>query len=247
MLSWDHGGFSLNANVRIEAQDRAGLERLIRYCARPVFSGERLDWAGDKLQYRLPKPTADGQTVLLLKPFELLDKLSSLIPPPRRHRHHYHGVLAPNSPLRSKIASLVNKEISPTNTAQETKPFSSECLSFAINCKELEIDQKALISPPPNQPPEIAAEIPDRPKEKKQPSKASLFRWAMLMARIFEVLPLCCPKCNHPMRIISFIQDEHSIRKILTHVNEPIQPPPIIPARGPPESEFDYDQSHEFA
>jgi hypothetical protein len=35
MLSWDHGGgFSLDASVRIEATDRDGLERLIRYCAR---------------------------------------------------------------------------------------------------------------------------------------------------------------------------------------------------------------------
>ena len=44
----------------------------------------------------------------------------------------------------------------------------------------------------------------DRPK-----NQASLFRWATLLARIFEVLPLCCPKCNHPMRIISFIKDPH--------------------------------------
>ncbi len=29
---------------------------------------------------------------------ELFDNLSKLIPPPRRHRYHYHGVLAPNSP-----------------------------------------------------------------------------------------------------------------------------------------------------
>ena len=136
MLGWDHGGFSLDANVRIEAQDRAGLERLIRYCARPIFSGERLDCIGDKLRYILPKPTADGQMVLLLKPFELLDKLSSLIPPPRRHRHHYHGVLAPKSPLRSKIASLANKEIPPANIAQETKPFSGGCPASAINCQE---------------------------------------------------------------------------------------------------------------
>ena len=48
MLGWDHGGFSLDANVRIDAQDRSGLERLIRYCARPVFSGERLEWAGEE-------------------------------------------------------------------------------------------------------------------------------------------------------------------------------------------------------
>jgi hypothetical protein len=29
-------------SVRIEAHDRAGLERLLRYCARPAFSMERL-------------------------------------------------------------------------------------------------------------------------------------------------------------------------------------------------------------
>ena len=28
------GGFSVDAGVRIEAADRAGLERLLRYCAR---------------------------------------------------------------------------------------------------------------------------------------------------------------------------------------------------------------------
>src|SRR5208283_1478887 len=69
--------------------------------------------------------------------------------------------------------------------------------------------------------------------EKSSKSKASLFRWAMLLTRIFEILPLCCPKCNHPMRIISFIEDPHTIRKILTHINEPIHPPPITPARAP--------------
>ncbi|MFG1691684.1 transposase, partial [Gemmatimonadota bacterium] len=43
MLSWGHGGgFSLDGSVRIEATDRTGLERLIRYCARPPFALERL-------------------------------------------------------------------------------------------------------------------------------------------------------------------------------------------------------------
>jgi len=30
-----NSGFSLDAAVRVGAQDRAGLERLLRYCARP--------------------------------------------------------------------------------------------------------------------------------------------------------------------------------------------------------------------
>ncbi len=38
MRTWGHaGGFSLDATVRIEANDRAGLERLLRYCARPIL------------------------------------------------------------------------------------------------------------------------------------------------------------------------------------------------------------------
>ena len=39
MAAYAHGGgFSVDAGVRIEAPDRAGLERLLRYCARPPFA-----------------------------------------------------------------------------------------------------------------------------------------------------------------------------------------------------------------
>jgi hypothetical protein len=33
---------SLNADVTVAAWDRTGLERLLRYCARPIFASERL-------------------------------------------------------------------------------------------------------------------------------------------------------------------------------------------------------------
>jgi hypothetical protein len=43
MGQWQHGGgFSVDASVRIEAADRAGRERLLRYCARPPFALDRL-------------------------------------------------------------------------------------------------------------------------------------------------------------------------------------------------------------
>ena len=53
--------------------------------------------------YRLPKPAMDGRTERILTPLEFLDRIAALIPPPRRHRHRYHGVLAPNSPLRQAV------------------------------------------------------------------------------------------------------------------------------------------------
>ena len=43
MTEWAHsGGFSVDGSVRIEAVDRAGRERLLRYCARPPFTLDRL-------------------------------------------------------------------------------------------------------------------------------------------------------------------------------------------------------------
>ncbi len=43
---------------------------------------------------------------MTLTPLELIDRLAALIPPPRLHRHRYHGVLAPNSPLRAAVTAL---------------------------------------------------------------------------------------------------------------------------------------------
>ena len=55
----------------------------------------------ERVVYLLPKPQRDGTTALTLTPLELIDHLAALISPPRRHRHRYHGVLAPNAPLRA--------------------------------------------------------------------------------------------------------------------------------------------------
>ena len=61
MLAYRHSGFSVNAGVRIEAQDRAGLERLLRYCARPPFALDRLRQRGADLVYHCPKPQSGGK------------------------------------------------------------------------------------------------------------------------------------------------------------------------------------------
>jgi hypothetical protein len=113
MAGWHHGGgFSLDASVRIEGQDRAGLERLLHCCARPPFALERLEQLrDDQFIYRLPQP--DGRTELRLTPLQLLERLAALIPPPRLHRRRYHGVLAPNSPLRPQVTALARPATPP--------------------------------------------------------------------------------------------------------------------------------------
>lgn len=108
LCTCEHGdGFSLDAGVRIEANDRQGLERLLRYCARPAFAQERLRQIDpEHLVYESPKPGPGGRVSQILTPLELMDRLAALIPPPRRHRHRYCGVLAPNSPLRPAVTAL---------------------------------------------------------------------------------------------------------------------------------------------
>ena len=44
----------MHAGKREAAQDSTGRERLLRYCARPMFAAERLVWAGEGAQVRFP-------------------------------------------------------------------------------------------------------------------------------------------------------------------------------------------------
>jgi hypothetical protein len=53
----------------------------------------------------------------------------------------------------------------------------------------------------------------------------------MLLARLFESLPLTCPNCGADMRIIAFVTDAAPVKQILTHIGEPPRPPPITPLR----------------
>jgi hypothetical protein len=214
MLAWGHaGGFSLDARVRIEAHDRAGLERLLRYCARPPFALERLEWghreAEGEVLYRLPRPTPDGRTVLRLSPLEFLARLAALVPPPRVHRHRYHGVLAPNSSLRSRVTASAGDAAS--HPFPQTTPVSMLSRRGA-----------------------------------RSPSRRSS-RWASLLARIYHARALVCPECGEPMRLIAFLTDPFSIRDVLSHLREPLRPPKVHPARGPPELAFGFaDASDEY-
>ena len=45
---------------------------------------------------------------------------------------------------------------------------------------------------------------------------------------------LACPNCGGDIGLISFITQPETIRKILEHVGEPLEPPYVSLARGPP-------------
>ena len=61
--------------------------------------------------------------------------------------------------------------------------------------------------------------------------------WARLIQKMYEVNPLVCPNCKNEMKIISVIEDEEVIKKILKHLrlwDIKTRPPPK--ATGPPKT-----------
>jgi hypothetical protein len=213
MATWEHGGgFSLDVGTCIEADDREGLERLLRYCARPALALERLrQLDAEHLVYESVKPGPGGSVSLLLTPLELISRLAALIPPPRVHRHRYYGVLAPHAPLRAAVTELAGAK--PPQPTAEIKEFPNKAPGAIV---------------------ENAHEPPDPTPAEPLHRKAARYVWALLLARIYEVLPLVCPRCGGAMRIIAFITEAPAIREILGHLGESTAAPPLAPARGPP-------------
>jgi len=56
--------------------------------------------------------------------------------------------------------------------------------------------------------------------------------WARLLAKVYEVDPLVCPKCGAEMKVIAIIEDPDELKRILRHL--------IKIGRAPPG--FDPDQ-----
>lgn len=178
-------GFNLHASEAIESEDRAGLERTLRYMGRPPLSKERLKMAadGERLILTLKSKWRDGTEKILLTPTDLVERLVALIPPPRKNQIRYHGFFGPNSKLRRQI-------------------------------------------------------IDDKDKLGYKGNRICRPDFAKLMARVFEIDVLECPRCKSRMQRISFIQDPKAILGILRSLKMGTAPPDIA---EPPSCTIEYD------
>jgi len=148
---------------------------------------------------------------------EFLDRLADLVPPPRKHRHRYHGVFAPNHKLRRAVTGLaignIGKRCEAGAGEHAGGGHDTECCCDA--------------------------------KQKPRSHDTSRIAWAKLMARVGAEFPLECPNCGGDIRLIAFITEPGPIRKILAHFGEPLEQPPISPARGPPTDWGELVQIHD--
>jgi hypothetical protein len=186
--------------VPAQRQDqRAGLEELLRYCARPQISDERLRTGADaSILLRLKTPWKDGSTHVVYEPLDFVAKLAALVPRPHKNLVVYHGVLAANAAWRSRVVAYVRRGG-----------------------------------------PVAEGEVEDAPTP--NPPRYLRRQWAELMRRSFGFDALECADCGGKMRLLAVILDRAVIRKFLSHVGLPSEPPKPAAARAPPECDLVFD------
>jgi len=97
-------GFSLHAGIATKANERAKLERLCRYIARPAVSTKRLSMTRNgQVRYELKTPWRNGTTHVIFEPLDFISRLVALVPRPRVNLTRFHGLFAPNSKYRSRV------------------------------------------------------------------------------------------------------------------------------------------------
>jgi hypothetical protein len=63
-------------------------------------------------------------------------------------------------------------------------------------------------------------------EESGVPDQESSRTWARLIAQVYEVDPLECPRCHAPMNVIAVITDPDEVKKILRHLVKIGRSPP---------------------
>ena len=99
------GWYNLHAGVTANGHDRAALERLCRYVARPAVSRERLSIKDGRVVLRLKSPWDDGTTDLFFTPEAFAERMAALVAVPRVHGIQYFGVLAPAAKDRARVVA----------------------------------------------------------------------------------------------------------------------------------------------
>ena len=202
-------GFSLKCKPNVAATDRPGLERLLRYGARPAFAHNRVEQLPNgNVSSRLPKPCYTGQTHVVLPPVDFLRRLTALVPPPRFHTIRYHGLFAPNAKLCKLTCSLALGHAGQLTVADGAT-------ASVASAKAGKTDS-------------------DNPVA--QHRRRSRMRWSRLLRRVFALDVLRC-LCGADRKIIGLLSRAQSpaLGNFLRAIGEPSEPPPRAKARPPPQ------------
>lgn len=215
-------GVNVHADLRIEAADLTGRERLVRYALRPPFAHQQLAQTPDgRIALALRKPRRNGDTHRFFTPLAFLRRLAWLIVPPRQHLVRYAGVLAARARWRSRVvpASPPDDEVTPLRARGACPPADDVGGGSSSSSEE-----------------------PSAAGTSRKDSRSGRRTWPALLRRIYSIDVLACRTrgCGGRMRVISEISSPPVIRRILEHLDLPTEVPAFAPARGPPQVNLDF-------
>ena len=181
MRSWEHSGFSVDQSVLLPAGDQAGIERLVHYMTRCPFSLSRLVKVSDT-----------GQIV-----YQAEKQACRAFPDPKGD-----GTQA-GVPRNFQILPPLDFLAEFT---QHIPPKGSHLISGHrpkvgrgwYSNKSRGMRKKAEVEASAESLAEDAASVTAATRCSQT--------WAMLIKRVYEVDPLCCPECGGEMKVVSFIE-----------------------------------------
>jgi len=266
-LAVERDGFNIHAGVRIEAGDDLGRERLARYGARPPLSLERLRrLPGGRVSYRL-KYVDRGRRGKhrVMSGLEFMARLAAIIAPPRYPLVRYGGVLAPRSAWRREVVPRPRERRDPCDATPASRPPSVDRgpardaagratphADAATGDRRVEVPDVArrtasvaLVGPARSAdvvglaPNVISVRHWDRLLGGLLYAVSPRVDWATLLRRSFDVDVLQCPKCQGRLRVVAVITERDAVRRILSHLGEPTEAPPLARARDPTDEQDD--------
>ena len=197
MSTWQHSGFNIHCGSPVSFSDTDAMERLARYIVRAPISQERLKYIpANKSENGIGKAVYEGKTTYRVETFPAVDFLARLvthIPNKQEQTVRYYGYYSNKSRGMRAKAEAASLEADAASGAADNPPAIAD--SPADNIVSLADNRSALT----------------RKRFKKY--------WARLIQKVYDVDPLKCLKCGGKMRIISFIEAEAVIKKILSHLN----------------------------
>ena len=242
-------GFSVHAGVQMRAGDAEGRERLLRYCARPPLSLERLSILPDgRIAYLTKYPGRGRKTHRVMDPMEFMARIAALIPPPKHPTIRYHGVLAPASKWRPFIVphapragasrcehghhepgaephahAAAGRPPEPPRTTAPVQPRAPEGATPSSSPSSASAAEPTLPAVAAGSPPAQLESATARDKHRGRRS-TSYIDWPSLMLRSFGIDVLECPRCQGRMTPIAVVTEQEVIKKILTHLRLPLEP-----------------------
>ena len=201
MLSWRHSGFSIDNSVRILDQ---GVQRsLAEYVSRAAISLKKIRYEPFKGRVLFHTTYSDyfKENVHLFDALDFLAELTQHIPPARVQLIRRYGLYSSRIKGHWTRMPYVLQRAPPGWTSQN--------------------DQNAATASNRAESPKVPATETDAPDARER-----RHAWARLLARVYEVDPLVCPRCGARLRVIAVIQNPVQIKKILNHLVRTGRAPP---------------------